>query len=113
MLPFLLLSQLCVGGLHVDGDVARATITDAFTSVTIDICALKEGLDFSNPQLVKAARNLGGTVLRIGGALSLISLRRTSLPPFGSWTRSSTACTAHNRPMFPSLIACFTPIAGA
>ena len=53
--------------LRVDGDNARAIITDAFTAVAIDICALKDGLDFSDAVLIKAAGHLSGTVLRVGG----------------------------------------------
>jgi len=40
------------------------------TGVTIDVCMLKLGLNFSNPRLLALTRHLGGggSLLRIGGS---------------------------------------------
>ena len=55
--------------LSVDGSTALARSSPALTSVTIDVCALKQGLNFSDPLLRKLSAHLGrqGAVLRIGG----------------------------------------------
>lgn len=44
-----------------------ATTSNKLTSVTIDICALKDGLKFNDPLLVALSSHLAPTVLRIGG----------------------------------------------
>eukprot|EP00040_Diaphanoeca_grandis_P020457 m.108825 g.108825 ORF g.108825 m.108825 type:complete len:514 (+) comp27907_c0_seq1:41-1582(+) len=45
-----------------------ATTADTLTSVTIDVCALKEGLDFNNSKLVTMTSHLAPGVIRIGGS---------------------------------------------
>ena len=53
--------------LLIDGSRVLAETSTALTSVTIDVCALKQGLDFSDPLLVALSAHLAPCVLRIGG----------------------------------------------
>lgn len=50
------------------GDPAAQTNINQLTSVTIDVCALKQGLGFEDPLFRALTRNLAPTVLRIGGS---------------------------------------------
>eukprot|EP00937_MAST-01D_sp_MAST-1D-sp2_P008214 g8214.t1 len=53
--------------ISVDPSAPLTTTSAALTSFTVDVCALKQGLNFSDPLLVALARNLAPAVLRIGG----------------------------------------------
>lgn len=53
--------------INVATEKEIAKTSPRLTSVTIDICALKQGLNFSNPLLVNLAKHLAPAVLRIGG----------------------------------------------
>ena len=51
----------------VDGSRVLAKTSEFLTSVTIDVCALKQGLNFSAPLLRALSAHLAPCVLRIGG----------------------------------------------
>ncbi len=72
MLPTLLLlgaarSANARATIDVETRVPLARTTRALTSVSIDVCALKQGLDLADPALVAFARALAPGVVRIGG----------------------------------------------
>lgn len=75
--------------VNVTTDSVLAMTSDKLTSVTIDICALKEGLNFDDPLLIALSSHLAPTVLRIGG---------TDQNNFGydmSSARPMAACECH------------------
>ena len=51
----------------VDTAAPRPFSPENLTAVAVDTCALKQGLDFSDPTLIKYVKKLGPGVLRIGG----------------------------------------------
>ena len=72
MLPTLLLlgaarSANARATIDVETRVPLARTTRALTSVSIDVCALKQGLDLANPALVSFSRALAPGVVRVGG----------------------------------------------
>lgn len=52
----------------VDTNSILAKTSDSFASVTIDVCALKLGLNFNDPLLIALSSHLAPAVLRIGGS---------------------------------------------
>ena len=62
------LAEARTATIAVDTTHIKATFDPAsLTAVCIDACALKLGLNFSDPRLVKLTSNLGPGVLRLGG----------------------------------------------
>eukprot|EP00039_Didymoeca_costata_P030406 m.29361 g.29361 ORF g.29361 m.29361 type:complete len:505 (+) comp8094_c0_seq1:160-1674(+) len=67
LLFFLVCSVNSQATVTIKEDVPLAKKSSRLTAVTIDICALKNDLQFNDPLLVKLSQHLAPTVLRIGG----------------------------------------------
>ena len=68
LLSILAASSAATVEVVVDPSTPLATFSpSSLTAVCIDACALKQGLDLSDPRLVALTRNLGSGVLRLGG----------------------------------------------